>query len=214
MKVSGNMNSTATTDVIFKVRVIETSSNGDIVTFNHTSPTSIVGLGEIWNQNVTIQADVSIPIGLGVSVTFTSATGHSVGDLWEFVGVRLATVVGTGTEISIDTQRSGSPDVNQITLAAGYSGEIVGSVASYKVPPIFSVKAQTVDIYSFWTDSTTNSGTFKFTNVRNEQTGCLAWNARDYEIEEEINAIYTPECTSYNSSTNVASELSSDKCHS
>ena len=151
-------------------------------------------------SNYTIIAGHWYSLANNVSVRFTNARGHRVGDNWTFTGVR--TQAALPAESALTISWAGAQAAQQITTAPGYLGVANSVVTAYRAPAVFTVQNQGVTVYKLITNMPQHVGhtglmysftTTLFEDVSNS-TQCLLWNASDFTVENAINEITAGMC--------------------
>jgi len=141
--------------------------------------------------NFTIVQNKPYTLSQGVVITFSSASPHRIGSMWQFVAVQTPRVMAPGASITTTVVRSGNPKVPQITLDKGYQGEASSTVDSFNVPPVFAVADQSVPSMHWTTKYAANLYGFKITvkpaaTSAATSTVCIAWNAYDRQVEDAL----------------------------
>lgn len=192
LRVSGVFTGAADTVFYVIVKAATTSSNitRDTVQW-YTSRNATL------SDDMQIYASVAYPLTTGVSVLFSYSSGHSVGDLWQFVGVVTNNSLPSGASILYSTTRDGGPRLNQVTLSQGYAGQALSSVAVYKSSPVFTVASQETTTYELLTQ---NASSFAFASTYSgalnisQTSTCVEWDDDDFVIEAVLNTMYAGAC--------------------
>jgi hypothetical protein len=127
-------------------------------------------------------------LGYGISARFASQKMHYKDDSWTFIGFNAASALPVGASATIATKRSGSPDVNQLALSPAFKGKNTGLVESFKVPPVFRVAAQKIDVFKVSTALATDTISFSSSGT------CHSYDANDYDMETELNNLFSDFC--------------------
>jgi hypothetical protein len=171
-------------------------------------------ISETWSSPlVTIVAGTDFELGAnsGVFVTFSSSDIHELHDQWNFVaigdnnhGTANMKALQTGAAFAVTMDRSGETPVGQISVAPGYKGTATGAVNVYKVPPTFTVQAQTVQNMQIVTNLNSNSNggpSFKFDHTDSQGTTtvspCWAYDAEEYVVAAALRDPVLNLCPTY-----------------
>jgi len=126
----------------------------------------------------------------GVKVTFSSRSGHTIGDKWRVAAAPSCNPLSNGTSLESITVSSGTANVNQLTLSGPFDGEGEHEEEVYLMPQLFKVALEnneviqmiTKDLYTtanLWTGGHFNVyyGTTKIASCASWDMSERAWEA-------------------------------------
>jgi hypothetical protein len=185
------------------IKIVETFLNAYYIIFRICCyRCSNVGGGaecNVFQAGRNITGGMSYLLSNGVSVSFASSVGHYPNDKWRFSAVRCANPIPSGSSIKVALERSGSPILNQITVAPGFAGPAYGLAVAYKKAPVFIVQNQNVEVFTLMagpppSGQTSNNFRLSINDtlfaqgkvLSNDTTVCLSWDSEDKVVEAAL----------------------------
>jgi len=215
---------TGTYDVTFTIKITKVNAKWrnvtadmfqwKVTTYTPTPTTTAFGN----ERNVTL----GVPMLLkdGVYVTFGHRLGSTLNDQWVFSAVRMQNkTLPSGATITSRIESSGLEQTRKVTLNRGLVSSHVGGLVAYRVPPLFAVQDQTVEVYKITTKNTIGAASLSFrlsvnrtlfgyfdnTTLDSQPQGdrCVDWNAEDFEVEAMLRASQAGLCNNQNDCVSV-----------